>query len=246
MTDHEKLPISVEELKKQKQALRNLNTQIWTIIEMTGGVREILWGKNYQKDAILATKVEVLWRNLFKIEFIFPEYNLWVEKLEHVSSVQMQLAINQWCYMAYGLAIKNDDANSPLSYETFLLNIDRAWYVKDRRNFSKPAIPGEKAYLIFKVHPFRRFKGTYFIKAELIKDKDTFIDGEVMCGMEEKYLFTEEVNNYKDLSVKDPLPNTMVGNVRARFEANEDIKNTMSMTDMPEDKKNNENKDSEK
>lgn len=139
--------------------------------------------------------------------------------------------------MAYGLAIKNNGANSPMSYETFLLNRNNARYVKDRRNFPKPAEPGKKAYLIFKVCPFRKFRTTYFIKAELIKDPHTFIDGEVMCGMEEKYLYQEELTNYKDLvkNTKEPSPETMIGDLRTRYEAQQNLQETISMTDLHDD-----------
>lgn len=230
------LPISKEKLQEQKEILWNLNTEIGRIIEITPEVWEILW--HYHEKEILARSIEILWHNLFKVEFVFPEYNLTKGDLGHVSIVQMQLALVQWLFTAIWFGIKQNGVNSPMSYETYLLNRDNALYRRDERTMRKKLKFNEKCYLIFKLAPvIKKWKRIYSIMADIIRDKDTFLDGRVECVLEDEYLFDDrEKSNCKQIhKPEEVLPYTMAGNVLTRFEANRNIKETMVMTDIAED-----------
>lgn len=230
------LPISLEELQKKKENFQKLNIDIWRVIEITPEIWEILW--NYKEELILTRKIEIIWENLFKVEFAFPVYNMVTGELpnEHVSIIQMQLAIIQWLFMAFGFAIKQKGANSPMSYETFLLNRGEALYRRDEKTMRKKLKFNEKAYLIFKVQPFIKKWNNYCITAEMLKSKETFLDGKVECVMQDQYLFDEEKKSCKDIRYNNDNTQvqTMVWNVRTRFEANQNLQDTMSMTDMQE------------
>jgi len=62
------------------------------------------------------------------------------------------------------------------------------------------------------------------------------MDGQIECVVQDQYLFDErEKANCKDISNDgNVLPETMIGNVRTRFEANKNLQETISMTDMSE------------
>ncbi|HBB04152.1 TPA: hypothetical protein DCZ39_04645 [Patescibacteria group bacterium] len=72
---------------------------------------------------------------------------------DHVSIVQMQLAIVQGLFTSIGFAIKQNGVNSPMSYETFLLNREHTLYRRDERTMRKKLKFKEKCYLIFKLQP---------------------------------------------------------------------------------------------
>ena len=57
-TNKKELPISIEDLQKQKTAMRDMNTDIGRVIEITPEIREILG--IYQESEILARKIEIL------------------------------------------------------------------------------------------------------------------------------------------------------------------------------------------
>lgn len=230
------LPISVEELKKKKEWLDAIDVEIWSIIEMTPEIRDII-GTLYKDDQILAKNVEVLGNNVFKIEFLFPEYNLWKVMPDHVSIVQMQFALVQGLFIAIWFGIKQNGVNSPMSYETYILNRPNTLYRRDERTMRKKITFGERCYLIFKVNPIiKKWKSIYSIMIDIIKDKDTFLDGKVECVLQDQYLFDErEKANCKDIEKEEPLPNTMAGNILTRFEANNSLKETISMTDKKEE-----------
>lgn len=232
------LPISVEELQKKRKWLEALNVEIWTIIEITPEIWDIIWTL-YKDDQILARKVEVLGENVFKIEFVFPEYNLWKVIPDHVSIVQMQFALVQGLFTAIGFAIKQNGIDSPISYETYILNRPNTLYRRDERTMRRKIKFDERSYLIFKVNPIIK-KGTtiYSIMIDIVKDKDTFLDGRVECVLQDQYLFDErEKNKFKDMKENEELlPNTMAGNVLTRFEANNNIRETITMTDFADKK----------
>lgn len=230
------LPISLEELQQKKGRINSLSVEIWTTIEITPEVWEILWC--YREDLLLARNVEILWHNLFKIEFVFPTYNMikWElnEENNHVSIIQMQLAIVQWLFTAIGMTIKQNWISSPMSYETYLLNRGNVLYRRDQRTMRKKLKFNEKSSLIFKVNPIiKKWWTIYSIMIDLIKDKDSFLDGRVECVMQDEYLFDErEKAKFKDIKKEEKADLiNMVGNVLTRFEANKDIKKTISMTD---------------
>lgn len=231
---NKELPISVEELQQKKRFLESINTEIWTTIEITPEIREILW--NYKEDQIMTRSLEVLGDNLFKIKFVFPYYDIVKKGMpnDHVSIVQMQLALVQWLFTAIWFAIKQNGVNSPMSYETYLLNRGNVLYRRDERTMRKKLKFNEECYLIFKLHPvIKKWTKIYSIVAEIVKDKDTFLDGKVECVLQDEYLFDErEKENCKETKKNEEiLPNTMAGNVLTRFEANKNIKDIITITD---------------
>ena len=189
----EKLDISInnDEINKKKQILEKISTEIWSVIEVTKDVQEIIWSV-YKWDDILTRNAEILWKNLFKIEFIFPEYKITKDTSTHVSIVQMQLAIVQWLFLSIGLYIKQNGDNSPLNFETFLRNRANAIYRRDERTMRKMLNFNEKYYLIFKIQPIiKKWTNLYSITTEVTKDKETFLDGNIECLLHDRYIFDE-------------------------------------------------------
>lgn len=165
-----------------KQTVDKINTKIWSTIEMTPQIWEILWTL-YNEEHVFVKSIEVLTDNRFKIRFVFPEYNLTKEKLWHVSWVQMQLAIFQWLYLSIGLYIKNNPY-SPITFEDFLKNRNWALYRRDTRTFSKMLQPWENWYLIFEINSVKTKWWFHSVTTKLLKSKETFINWEVECVLE--------------------------------------------------------------
>lgn len=204
MAKHEELdfPISKEKIEQLKQGLNNISTEIWDIIEMSPEVREII-GSLYKEDQLLAKSIEILWDNVYKIKFFFPEYKLSKDKLDHVSINQMGQALVQWLFLSFGLSIKQNWANSPMSYDTFLLNRNNALYRRDQRTMRKKLRSEEDAYLIYQVIPFIKKGNTYSIKATLLRAKEVFLDWSVECIMQDEYLIDEEKEQHQDIRHKN-------------------------------------------
>lgn len=237
--NQKELPISREDLERMTTYLDSINVEVWTTIEMTPQIWEILW--NYREDQFLVRNIEILGHNLFKVEFVFPYYSIVKEGMpnDHVSIVQMQLAIVQWLFVSIWLGIRQNKVNSPMSYETFLLNRWEVLYRRDERTMRKKLKFNERCHLIFKLRESAKKWNIYSIVTDMVRDKDAFLDGWVECVLQDQYLFDEEKKKYKDTrSTENILPQTMVGNVLTRFEANENIKDTISMTDAQENQEN--------
>ncbi len=236
-SDKKELPISIEEINKKKEFLQQMNVDIGRIIEMTPEVREIL-GTLYKEDQVFAKKIEILGNNLFKIEFVFPKFESIKIEWDHVSIVQMQLALVQWLFTAIWLAIRQNGVNSPMSYETYLLNRANTLYRRDERTMRKKLKFNEKSYLIFKLQPvIKKWKNIYSIITDIIKDKDTFLDGKVECVLQDQYLFDErEKENCKPIKIdENELKSNITWDLIGRYETSKNLSNTISMADSAPD-----------
>lgn len=173
--------------KELKENFKKLPESIWSLIELTPEVREILWSL-YKTESIYVKNIEILDHNKFKIHCKFPKYWLSIEEPDHVSNVQMQAAFNQSLYCAIWLYIRQLWDKSVLSYETFLLNRMNVIYRHDERTFSIKLKPLEDAYLILKLEPVIKKWNLYSVITDFIRHRDCFMHWRIECLLEEKYI----------------------------------------------------------
>jgi len=170
-----------------KESFKKLPEQIGSLIELTPEVWEILWSL-YKTEAIYVKNIEIIWQNTFKICCKFPKYWLSIEELDHVSNVQMQAAFNQALYSAIWLAIRQQGINSPISYETFLLNRMNALYRHDERTFRKILKVWEEAFLTLQIEPFIKKWDMYAITTNFLRTNECFMHWKVECLLQDKYI----------------------------------------------------------
>lgn len=176
----------MDTIRKLKEWLENISSQIWSLIEVTPDVWEIL-GWLYEEEYLFSKSIELLKDNKYKVMFSFPEYKLVKWWLTHVSAAQMQIAIFQWLFCAIGLYIKNI-SDSPISFETYVKNRSNALYRRDTRTFTKQLHFHENAYLIFSIENITKKGNLYSITCKIHRSPETFMHWEVECVLEEKYL----------------------------------------------------------
>jgi hypothetical protein len=157
------------------------------LIELTPEVWEILWSL-YKTEAIYVKTIEIVWQNTFKVCCKFPKYWLSIEEPDHVSNVQMQAAFNQALYSAIWLAIRQQGINSPISYETFLLNRMHVLYRHDERTFNKEIKPWEEVYLTLQIEPVSKKWNMYSITTNFLRTKECFMFWKIECLLQEKYI----------------------------------------------------------
>lgn len=170
-----------------KKWFEKINSKIWSLIEMTPEVWEILWTL-YKEENVLVKNIEILSNEEYKIKYIFPPYELSKEVPDHVSAMQMELAIIQWAFAALWLYIKNNPDNVPFDFDKFLQIRMKAKYRGDERTFTKEIKAGESAYLIFDDIMIQKTWTFYTATIELKWGKETFIRGKIKCILEDKYL----------------------------------------------------------
>ena len=176
----------MSESNKLKERFENINSKIWSTIEMTPNIWEILWTL-YQEESVLVKDIEVLWKNKYKIKYVFPEYKLVKNKVDHVSGMQMQLAIFQWLFASIWLYIKNNPSWI-LNFDTFLKIRMDALYRRDQRTFTKKIKANQEAFLIFEITDIRKKWNIYSVLCKMNSSPDTFIRWEVECILEDKYI----------------------------------------------------------
>ncbi len=178
----------MENLNDMKKWFEKINSKIGSVIEMTPEVREILWTL-YKEEEVLVKNIEVLSNEAYKIKYIFPPYTLSKEIPNHVSAMQMELAIIQWAFAALWLYIKNNPDKVPFDFEKFLQIRMKAKYREMKeKTFTKEIKPGESAYLIFDNIVIQKIKTFYTATVKLKWTPETFIRGEMKCVLEDKYL----------------------------------------------------------
>lgn len=155
---------------------------------MTPEVREILWTL-YNEEEVLVKNIEVLSDEAYKIKYIFPPYTLSKEIPDHVSAMQMELAIIQWAFATLWLYIKNNPDKVPFDFEKFLqIRMKAKYRGMKNKTFIKEIKAGEAAYLIFDTIRIQKIWTFYTAILRLKWTPETFIRGEMTCVLEDKYL----------------------------------------------------------
>lgn len=171
-----------------KKWFEKINSKIWSTIEMTPEVREILWTL-YNEEEVLVKNIEILSDEACKIKYIFPPYKLSKEVPDHISAMQMELAIIQWAFAALWIYIKNNIDKVPFDFDKFLKIRMRAKYRwMKNKVFIKEIKPWEAAYLIFDNIKIQKIWTFYTAVIRLKWTSETFIRGEMKCVLEDKYL----------------------------------------------------------
>ncbi len=170
-----------------KENFQKLPETIWSLIELTPEIREIL-GSLYKTESIYVKTIEIIEEGKFRISCKFPKYWLSIEEPDHVSNVQMQAAFNQALYCAIWLYIRQKWINSALSYATFLSNRMNVIYRRDERTFSIKLKPSESSYLILQLEPILKKWNIYSITTNFLKNKECFMHWKIECLLEDKYV----------------------------------------------------------
>lgn len=89
--------------KNLGERLNNVNSTIWSTIEMTPEIFEILW--TLYEEEICVKDIEIISNESYKVKCRFPEYKGAREVPDHISVSQMGDAIKQAAYMVFGLYI---------------------------------------------------------------------------------------------------------------------------------------------
>lgn len=129
----------------------------------------------YKPDALFLQKALVQRARRYKFSFVFPEYELLTEKLEHVSGIQMHLALFQAFYATVFIAITEKHIGKDLPFN--LNSAFSAAIIRQNVDFKKMLKPGEMAEIevvltmhgkitIGKTHPFFRINFNGFVTGE--------------------------------------------------------------------------------
>ena len=171
---------------KFKDRLENVNSKIWSTIEMTPEIREIL-GTLYEEE-VFVKDIEVLSNESYKVKCRFPEYKGARKIPDHVSVSQLGDAIKHAAYVVLWLYIKNNPDKIPFTFESFLENRMNVIYRGDEREFTKKVKAGEDAYLIRDDIEIEKTWPFTVATAKLKWTPETFVRWKVKCILEDKYL----------------------------------------------------------
>lgn len=174
-------------LNDMKKWFEKINSKIWSMIEMTPEVREILWTL-YNEEEVLVKDIEVISNTEYKVKCRFPEYTKSKTVPDHVSVSQMGDAIMHWAFMALWIYVKNNPDKVPFDFEKFLQIRMHVKYLWDTRRFIKELKSGEDAYIVFDVEGIVKKQNFYIATMKLKWTKETFVRGEVQCLLEDKYI----------------------------------------------------------
>ncbi len=170
-----------------KKWFEKINSRIWSTIEMTPEVREILW-TIYNEEEVLVKDIEVISNTEYKVKCRFPKYTKTKTAPNHVSVSQMGDAIMHGAFMALWLYVKNNPDKVLFDFEKFLQIRMHAKYLGDERRFIKEIKSGEDAYLLFDVESIVKKQKFYIATMKLKWTKETFVRGQVQCLLEDKYM----------------------------------------------------------
>ena len=176
----------MEKSNKFKERFEQVNSKIWSTIEMTPEIREIL-GTLYEEE-VFVKDIEVLSNESYKVKCRFPEYK-WARKAsDHISVSQFGDAIKHSAYVVFWLYIKNNPDKIPFTFKNFLENRMNVVYRGDQREFTKKIRAGEDAYIIREDIKIERTWSFTIATGKLKWAPETFVRGSVKCLLEDKYL----------------------------------------------------------
>lgn len=168
------------------ERLNSINSNIWSMIEMTPEIFEILW--TLYEEEVCVKDIEVLSNESYKVKCRFPEYKGAKEIPDHISVSQLGDAIKHAAYVVFGVYIKNNPEKIPFTFENFLENRMNVIYRGDEREFTKKVRVGEDVYMIREHIKIEKTWSFTIATAKLKGTPETFVRGKVKCLLEDKYL----------------------------------------------------------
>lgn len=172
--------------KNLGERLNNVNSTIWSTIEMTPEIFEILW--TLYENEVFVKDIEVISNEVYKVKCRFPEYKKARAIPDHTSVSQMGDAIMHAAYIVFGVYIKNNPDKIPFTFKDFLENRMNVVYKWDKRDFTKKIRAGEDAYMIWDHIKIEKIWPFTIATAKLKWTSETFVRWKVKCLLEDKYL----------------------------------------------------------